>query len=193
MQLFEEITIEILRHKKSYDFKVNPDYKLSGKLNHADFQNVIKNNMIDRIRWFYKKGTTSYVLYDNERVQTVANYPGCDLTDTLKPGLFQLLLFVPKGNYLNSPHGYINCYDLGGDYINENSMSVDHGVVEGRHLDHGNAYLLNGQYAYPTHCWSKGCTVKEEKEQEFLNKQLRTVGIDKDNFYYVKGIIREVS
>jgi hypothetical protein len=176
--------IEILRKRESYDFIVDKNHKYSRPFRHEDYVNNRKNNMIDTFILKYK----NEIIFQNDKEQTVANYPLAHLRDTLAPGVFQMVCFVRQGGYANPIHGIINALDMEGQLVNENSMQFDENHWKGRWLVHDNTFegkALN-------FCYSMACIMRKPDKQIELNQALRKYGIDSDNHYIINGIIKEV-
>lgn len=168
------IQIRVIREKKSYDFKLNPQLDT--------FANNIKNNLIDTI----------LIVNNNEVVfkakcQSVANYPGA-FRDTIKEGKFQIKCFVPPNSMHGEIHAIINTFDIDNQPINHNSYQVDNNITKGRWLIHDTYYTpakRESNYAY-----SGGCIMLRVKDMEEFNKCLKDLNVKGNDI--LNGIIMEV-
>ena len=117
------LKLKIIRHKESYDFKLNPEKPDS-------FENNRKNNSIDDL----------VLLNDTEEVyrckcQTVANYcfgeqrPGDTAPhgDSVAPGEFTVKCFVPPRKFHGQIHAIIKTRDIDGQWIDRNAMQTSAG------------------------------------------------------------------
>lgn len=199
MQEIDNLFIEILRKKSSYEFLLNKNYKYIGNdkntFTFADYHNNIKNNMLDTIRifqWTKENKEDISVIFENNQYQTVANYPLADYKDTIGVGKFQILCFVNQGNYYQGIHGIINCYDIEGQKIENSSMQLEDGYMKGRWLLHDTAYKKNGKWLFPSYAYSKGCFIQYPSQQKYMNELLRKYGVNRDNYYIINGELKEV-
>ena len=166
------LRIEILRNKKSYDFKIKPN-KPSG------FDNNYKNNSID---WF--------ILYDDDaelirvRCQSVANYCFGDMTpgdyiehgDTIAEGKFTVRCFVDPRAFHGEIHAITRTKDIDGQWIDRNAMqTTKDGYQNGR-------WLIHDRYSFKTkddttYAWSAGCLILSSGDLEAINSILRAYNI----------------
>lgn len=160
----DDLFIRVIRKKASFDFKYNKDKD--------DFINNTKNNAIDTFILFHN----NLLLFKYNRVQTVSNYPGAKLLDTVAPCSFQIKCFVEKRLYKEEIHGIINAVDMEGQPINEFSMQKDGGLYKGRWLIHGTRNPVTGKdYSY---AYSMGCIVfRETKALDDFNELLKSLNI----------------
>lgn len=173
--------LEFIRNKKSHDFIINKNYKYVGngknkRFTTSDYNNNTKNNMLDSAK-LYKKDT---ILWECNKVQTVANYPLADTQDTLALGSFQIICFIDPRNYNHEIHGVINAYDIEGQRILENSMQWEDQHWKGRFLIHATQY---------NHAWSKACLMFHLTPLLELNSVLHAEGINSCDIIwgYIRG------
>lgn len=161
------VNIRIERHKKSYEFKVDPAKADS-------FENNWKNNSID-----------SFILLDDRaelfrcRCQSVANYCfGKNATadtvpygDTVAPGAFVARLFAEKRGFHGEIHEITMTQDLDGQWIGHNAMqTTEGGFQNGRWLIHDRwSEKLKGDTNY---AWSAGCFILSSGDLAALNEIL---------------------
>lgn len=195
MIISNDFLIKVIRKKESYDFIVDKNHIYEGnrrekKFTRADFRNNIKNNMLDDI-----------ILYKNQRIyndnyahteifrckaQTVANYPLCDLHDTIAVGKFQLKCFIDPLNWHGEPHIIINAKDIEGQIINSDSRQWEDNQLKGRWGMHDTWY--KGKRLI--YAWSKACFVVYPEDLVGFNDKLRRNGID--NNYILNGEVTEI-
>ena len=166
------IKFKILRTKKSYDFKADPNKPDS-------FENNWKNNSLD---WL------SLTDGNNElfrcRCQTVANYcfgamsPGDTVSygDTVAPGTFTVKCFVEPRLFHGEIHAITSTTDIDGQKIDRNAMQVSaQGFQNGRWLIHDR---WSKKYGRDTNCaWSAGCFILSSGNLEALNTVLHSLKI----------------
>ena len=159
------INIQIIRYKKSYNFRVNPDAPNS-------FENNWKNNSLD---WFVLKDDKGELF--RCRCQSVANYcfganamaDTAPYGDTVAPGAFKLRLFAAPRNFHGEVHEIIETTDLDGQKINHNAMqTTKDGFQNGRWLVHDRFSSKLGHDS--NYAWSAGCFILSSGDLEALNK-----------------------
>jgi hypothetical protein len=173
-----DLKLEITRNKKSYDYKFNlkePD----------SFKNNIKNNCIDS----YKLFKNNQVILEYNELQTVANYPDAHINDTIAPGNFYFVAFVPAGKSFADPkdinrivlHGLIHATDKENQSIDVNSMQMDQGKIKGRWLIHSTFYPPIAKDT--ENAFSEGCFIhKRTSDLERLNNILKENGVEKNDW-----------
>lgn len=149
----QDLFIQIERQKSSYDYKINQDLDT--------FNNNIKNNCQDKIILL----KNNMELYSHNLLQSIANYPGNFINDSLAEGDFTLVCFVTAGESFADPnnpnrikiHGIINAKTLNGDLIGNDShiLYKDGSRSIGRVLMHSTYYPPENKellYAYSEAC-----------------------------------------
>lgn len=132
------LTLKILRYKKFYDFKLNPEKP-------GSFENNRKNNSIDEL------------ILNNDGIecfrckcQTVANYcfgeqtPGDTVKygDSVAQGEFTVKCFVPPRKFYGQIHAITKTCDIDGQWIDRNAMqTTENGYQNGRRLIHDRFFL----------------------------------------------------
>lgn len=166
------LKLKIIRHKESYDFKLDPEKPDS-------FENNRKNNSIDDLVLFN----------DAEEVyrckcQTVANYcfgeqrPGDTVKhgDSVAPGEFTVKCFVPPRKFHGQIHAIIKTRDIDGQWIDRNAMQTAAGGYQnGRWLIHDRFSSAQGQDT--CYAWSAGCFVLSSSDLRLLNVNLDSYGV----------------
>jgi hypothetical protein len=160
MKMENEFILKVERKKASYDFMFNQLHRYSEPLTHQDFENNTKNNCIDSLT-LLKNGE---VIYKNDLMQTVANYPLCHVKDTINTGKFQIKCLQEPGPFFEDKynpgrikiHHIINAIDNEDQEINPLAMQNDKGITKGRWLIHSTYYPpLNKD----TKAYSQGCFI----------------------------------
>lgn len=159
----------VIRYRKSYAYKVNPEAP-------GSFENNWKNNSLD---WFcILDGGKELARF---HCQTVANYNfGAYATadtvehgDTIAPGEFYVKLFVPPRNFHGEIHGIIRCRDLDGQWIACNSMQTTKGGFQ------NGRFLIHDRYSKKldkdsNQAWSAGCFILSSDDLAALNSILKS-------------------
>lgn len=154
-----ELFIKVIRYKKSYDYKRFP--------NKPDaWDNNDTNNMLDDFLLYVEEN-----IIFKAKVQTVANIPNGRFLDTIAPGAFKMKCFIGEGpngdprNYYGKIHGITNCYDLDGQWIDNNSVEIVKGK-NGAPIDLTRWLVHDTQKCKPAApmtltrvAWSAGCFI----------------------------------
>ena len=161
------LNLQIIRYKKSYDFRANgaaPD----------SFENNWKNNSLD---WLVLKDEKGELFRCH--CQTVANYCfGVNATadtvaygDTIAPGTFKVRLFAAPRNFHGEIHEIIETTDLDGQRIDHNAMqTTEGGFQNGRWLIHDRWSAKLGKDS--NYAWSAGCFILSSGDLIALNNLL---------------------
>lgn len=171
----------VIRRKSSYDYKKVPT--LNG-----DWDNQKKNNSQDVI-----------LLYDGAAIlwaspcQSVSNLESLDagvkFTDTIAPGPFGVKLFVEQRDFWPEIHGIINAKTLGGETIDENSITPTAGGLRTLMHDWQKHRSAAPQGTDTSVAWSAACLVEPDKKLIELNTILRDKGCKKDDV--IPGLLIE--
>ena len=158
----------IIRKKSSYDYKVNSTVN-------GDWDNQKQNNSADRLQLLEDDGT---VVFESPS-QTIANLEtldaGVHFIDSIAPGPFAVKLFVDPRDFWCQPHGIIRARTLGGDMIDDDSITPNN---PSRWLIHDWEKHKSAapQGSDTTVAWSAGCFVEPDAELMKLNYFLLTRG-----------------
>lgn len=166
------LTLKIVRYKKSYDFKLDPEKPDS-------FENNRKNNSIDEFI-LNNDGTECFRC----KCQTVANYcfgeqaPGDTVKhgDSVATGEFTVKCFVPPRKFHGQIHAITKTCDIDGQWIDRNAMqTTENGYQNGRWLIHDRFSFAQGKDTH--YAWSAGCFILSSADLRLLNVNLDSYGI----------------
>ena len=178
------INVQILRYKKSYDFRNDKNAPDS-------FENNWKNNSLD---WLILRDDKGELFRCH--CQTVANYCFGENTtadtvvfgDTIAPGSFKVRVFAEPRKFHGEIHEIIETTDLDGQKINHNAMqTTKDGFQNGRWLIHDRWSTKLGKDS--NYAWSAGCFILSSGDLEALNKILHAYELPKG--YIISGKVTE--
>lgn len=179
------LNLQIIRYKKSYDFREDSNAPDS-------FENNWKNNSLD---WLVLRDDKGELFRCH--CQTVANYCfGANATadtvaygDTIAPGTFKVRLFAEPRNFHGEIHEIIETTDLDGQRIDHNAMqTTEGGFQNGRWLIHDRWSAKLGKDS--NYAWSAGCFILYSEDLKALNKLLHMYELPSG--YVIPGNIIEI-
>ncbi len=179
------LNLQIIRYKKSYDFRADiskPD----------SFDNNWKNNSLDWLVLKYGKGeifrchcqtVANYCFGDNATADTV------EYGDTVAPGSFKVRVFADPRNFHGEIHEIIETTDLDGQRINHRAMQTTaNGFQNGRWLIHDRWSSKLGTDT--NYAWSAGCFILYSEDLKALNKLLHMYELPSG--YVIPGNLIEI-
>jgi hypothetical protein len=166
----------ILRKKTSYQFK--DDMKSADDWT-GDHN--AKHNMEDSVYLFMNE----VIIFQSDRVQTVANMPGVRHTDTIIPCKFYIKWDVDRRAFKGNVHGIIGAQDQDGQFIDNDSVESIVGK-DGSPIDWARWIFFHSTRrndpapAEPLtrFAWSAGCCIGTPEKQD----ELYSVGQEKGIF-----------
>ncbi len=170
----ENLYIIVKRKKESYDYKFDK--------NKNDYQNNIKNNMLDSLQLIHN----GEIIFECNKVQTISNHPDYDHFDTVAPGEFQIKCFIKPITFHGEIHGIINTKDIEGQVINEDAKQLEDNHLKGRWLIHDTWY--NGKRL--NHAWSGACFMMYPEDLEAFNNKLKEKNVNDETI--INGRLKEV-
>lgn len=178
--------LKIIRHKKSYSYKINQSKDDS-------FQNNWANNSLD-----------NFILLKNNtelfrcKCQSVANYCFGEMAtadtvqygDSLSVGSFIIRCFVSPRNFHGEIHAITQTRDIDGQWIDHNAMQTTaRGFQNGRWLIHDRYSFRLGRDT--TFAWSAGCIILSSVDLKTFNDRLKYHGINAGDELFANLIEKE--
>jgi len=171
----EQLSIKILRDKKSYKYKRFPNKK-------DDWFNNDDNNMLDDFILFAEEDRIF-----SAKVQTVANIPFGRFLDTIMPGEFDIKLFVENRKFYGDIHGICNCFDFENQRIDENSVQKNDAT---RWLVHDTQSLKPKPAMLVTRvAWSAGCFIMSSSNLNAFSRIVKAFKYNPGEF--IHGILED--
>jgi hypothetical protein len=167
------VKIQIIRSRFSLQPKRHPEAP-------AAWDNNDGNNSMDRFYLFYDEGIAGHSApLLTCKAQTVSNLeglaPGMFYHDTIAPGPFQLRAFADSRQFWCIPHGICNTRTLGGEWVNEDSVTP---TTANRTLMHDWQSHRDKPAGQDTRvAWSGGCIVVPDVDLILFSAILENNGI----------------